>query len=254
MRLLITNDDGIKSYGLHTLVKEMEKEHDVLVVAPSEQRSACGHSVTLHRPLIIREVGIDGIKSKAYSVDGTPADCVKIAVDKILSNRVDIILSGINHGLNLGTDVIYSGTVSAAIEGAIYKIPSIAVSMDIEAGYNDFTAAAAYTREILSYSKKNSLRDDIVLNVNVPAIPKEKIKGIKVCQLGNRIYENCYIETMTESSEIGYKLQGSPSDTDEEDTDIYNIKRGYVTVTPLHYDLTNFKILNEVSNWFKQEV
>lgn len=258
MRILITNDDGIDSKGLHALVREIEKENEVVVVAPSEQKSACGHSVTLHRPLIIKEVKIEGIKSKAYSIDGTPADCVKIAIDKISNSKFDKIISGINQGYNLGTDVIYSGTVSAAIEAAIYKIPSIAVSlgynknMDFEDN-NIYIAAAEYANIILKYSVKNNLSEDIVLNVNVPPIDKNKIKGIKVCQLGNRIYQNCYVEHKIDDGEIGYKISGTANDIDDESTDVYNIKRGYVTVTPLHYDLTNFKILNEVSKWFREE-
>ncbi|QCX32625.1 5'/3'-nucleotidase SurE [Caloramator sp. E03] len=257
MRILITNDDGINSPGLHTLVKQIEEENDVIVVAPSEQRSASGHSLTLHRPLVIREVKIEGIKSKAFSVDGTPVDCVKIAIDKISSYKFDKIISGINQGYNLGTDVIYSGTVSAAIEGAIYKIPSIAVSLGYDETLdfqdrNIYRAAAEYAKIILRYSVKNNMSEDIVLNINVPPIDRDKIKGIKVCQLGNRIYQNCYIESAMEDGTIGYSLTGTPNDIDEENTDVYNIKRGFVTVTPLHYDLTNFKILKDVSQWFRE--
>ncbi|MCX7885325.1 MAG: 5'/3'-nucleotidase SurE [Caloramator sp.] len=258
MRILITNDDGINSSGFHELIKEIEKENEVIVVAPSEQKSACGHSVTLHRPIVIKEVKIDGVKSKAFSVDGTPADCVKIAIEKIVSYKFDKIISGINLGYNLGTDVIYSGTVSAAIEGAIYKIPSMAVSLgyDEAKGFNfreeNFKIAAEYTSKILKYSLNDM--EDVVLNINVPPIEKNEIKGIKVCQLGNRIYQNCYIESPGEDGTLGYKLQGMPRDIDDENTDVYNIKRGFITITPLHYDLTNFKIINEVSNWFKMEV
>lgn len=256
MRILITNDDGINSAGLHELIKEIEKENEVIVVAPREQKSACGHSVTLHRPIVIKEVKIEGIKSKAFSVDGTPADCVKIAIEKIASFKFDKIISGINLGYNLGTDVIYSGTVSAAIEGAIYKIPSMAVSLgydeSIELSFSEdkYRLAAEYTNRILKQSS-NDILNDVVLNINVPPIEKNEIKGIKVCELGNRIYQNCYIESTTKEGEIGYKLQGTPKDIDDENTDVYNVKRGYVTITPLHYDLTNFKIIKEVYKWFK---
>jgi 5'-nucleotidase len=143
MRILIANDDGINSMGLHMLVKEMEKDNEVLIVAPDEQKSASGHSITISRPIVVKEVKIEGIKSRALSVTGTPADCVKIAMEKLLEDKVDVVMSGINHGLNLGTDVIYSGTVSAAIEGVIYKIPSMAISMDVNNKEESLTAAAS---------------------------------------------------------------------------------------------------------------
>lgn len=250
MRLLITNDDGINSYGLHMLVREMEKEHEVVVVAPEEQKSACGHSVTIHKPMRVREVKIEGIKSRAFSVNGTPADCVKIAMEKLLKSRVDMVLSGINQGLNIGTDVIYSGTVSAAIESSIYKIPSMAVSMDIRNGEECYSTAAVYAKDILKIAQMKDIKNDFVLNVNVPWMQSENISGIKICNLGNRIYTNCYIETM-ENGEKFYELNGNPTEGEEEETDVFYVKKGYITVTPLHYDLTNFKVIKEVADWFK---
>lgn len=250
MRILITNDDGINSIGLHMLVKEIEKEHEVLVAAPSEQRSASGHSITIHRPLSVKEVKIESIKSRAFSIDGTPADCVKIARDKIVSGKIDMVLSGINRGLNLGTDVLYSGTVSAAIEGAIYKIPSAAISLELFEGDMDYSAAAVYAAKIINTAYKNSIQNDVVLNINVPYRPISDIKGIKVCHLGNRIYTDCYIETSLDNSCVGFMLGGTVIENDEKDTDVFYLNEGYVTLTPLHYDLTNFKLLSTVENWF----
>ncbi len=132
MRLLLTNDDGINAKGIYALAKELEKNHEVIIVAPDNERSACGHSITLTRPLIVKEIKLEGLKSKAFSVDGTPADCVKIAINKLIDSKIDMVVSGINKGLNLGTDVLYSGTVSAAIEASIYKIPAMAISMEIK--------------------------------------------------------------------------------------------------------------------------
>lgn len=252
MKILITNDDGIESEGLRALALEFEKDNEVVVVAPDSQRSSAGHSITLSRPIIIREVKLEGISSRAFTTDGTPADCVKIGVEKIYKDRFDLIISGINYGTNLGSDVIYSGTVSAAIEGAIFKIPGIALSMDIKNKDIDYSAAVCFARKIISHAIQNHLKNDIVLNINIPALKEEDIKGIKVCQLGNRIYTNCYIETLMDNKEIGYKIQGTPVDDEGEDTDLFNFKKGYITVTPLHYDLTNFKILNEVDSWFKK--
>lgn len=151
MKVLITNDDGINAKGIYVLAKEIEKEHEVIIAAPDNQRSACGHSITLTRPLIIKEVKLEGVESKAYSVDGTPADCVRVAVDKLVDGKVDIVISGINKGVNLGTDVIYSGTVSAAIEAAIYKTPSIAISSEFKDEKENYEIAA---KTVLSVLKK----------------------------------------------------------------------------------------------------
>ena len=257
MNILITNDDGINSTRLHALVKEMEKEHEVIVVAPTIQRSACGHSITIHDPLYVKEVKIEGVKSRTFSVSGTPADCVKIALERLVDGKLDMIISGINYGLNIGTDVLYSGTVSAAIEGAIYKIPSMAFSMDIDSDDNDIIQASRYAVILLKASHECHIKNDMVINVNFPERIDKGIKGIKVCQLGNKVYSNCYIETIADKDEVGYKLKdennnASEEDTDasEEDTDVYYIKNRYITITPLHYDLTNYNVIKNVEKWF----
>jgi 5'-nucleotidase len=250
MRLLLTNDDGISAKGIYALAKELEKNHEVIIVAPDNERSACGHSITLTRPLIVRETKLTGLKSQAFSVDGTPADCVKMAINKLIDGKIDMVVSGINKGLNLGTDVLYSGTVSAAIEAAIYKIPSMAISMDIKKDVETYEMAAKYAGEILQRAKDNNIKNDIVLNVNIPLLKENEIKGIKVCKIGSRLYNNCYIETIGENNETQYEIKGEVKDVHEEDSDTIYFKEGYVTVTPLHYDLTNFKILKDVSEWF----
>lgn len=249
MRILITNDDGINSYGIHMLIKEIERDNEVIVAAPSGQRSACGHSITINKPIVVREVKLEGIKSRTFAVDGTPADCTKIAMEKLVDGKIDYVISGVNYGLNIGTDVIYSGTVSAAIESSIYKIPSIAVSMDIRNGNDGYEIAAKYANDVLNKAQKNLLRDDLVLNVNVPYFGDRKIQGVKVCSLGNRVYTDCYIQTITKEDEMAFELKGEAKDNEVENTDVFYINRGYVTVTPLHYDLTNFKILDEVIGW-----
>ncbi|MBZ9625085.1 5'/3'-nucleotidase SurE [Clostridium sp. FP2] len=250
MRLLLTNDDGINAKGIYALAKELEKDHEVIIVAPDNERSACGHSITLSRPLIVKENVLEGLKSKAFSVDGTPADCVKIALNKLIEGKIDMVVSGINKGLNLGTDVLYSGTVSAAIEAAIHKVPSMAISMQINKNIESYEMAAVYARQILLKAKENNIKSDIVLNVNVPLLKENEIKGIKVCKIGSRFYNNTYIETIGENNETHYEIKGELKDVHEDDSDTIYFKEGYVTVTPLHYDLTNFKILNDVSEWF----
>lgn len=252
MKLLLTNDDGINAKGIYALAKELEKEHEVVIVAPDNQRSACGHSITITDPLFVKELKIDGIKSKAYSVSGTPADCVRIGIDKLVDGKIDMVLSGINNGFNLGTDVIYSGTVSAAIESSIYKIPSIAVSTEINDDIEKYSVAAKYASEILKIVKDSYTKDDVVINVNVPLIPKENIKGIKVCNIGSKTYDFYFMEDTDENNDKRFYLKGALKESEEENTDVYYIKRGYVTVTPLHYDLTNFKILDEVDKVFNK--
>lgn len=250
MRLLLTNDDGISAKGIYALAKELQKDHEVIIVAPDSERSACGHSITITRPLIVREMKISGLKSKAFSVNGTPADCVKIAINKLIDGEIDMVISGINKGLNLGTDVLYSGTVSAAIEAAIYKIPSMAVSMEIKKNIETYEMAAKYAGEILLTAKENNISSDIVLNVNIPLLKEDEIKGIKVCKMGSRLYNNRYLETIGENNETQYEIKGEVKDIHDEDSDTIYFKEGYVTVTPLHYDLTNYKILNETCKWF----
>ncbi|MCB2293056.1 5'/3'-nucleotidase SurE [Clostridium algoriphilum] len=250
MRLLLTNDDGISAKGIYALAKELEKDHEVIIVAPDKERSACGHSITLTRPLIVKENKIKGLKSKAFSVDGTPADCVKIGINKLINGKIDMVISGINRGFNLGTDVLYSGTVSAAIEACIYKIPAMAISMEIKDNIETYDMAAKYAREILLKAKDNNIKSNIVLNVNIPLLKENEIKGIKVCKIGSRLYNNKYIESTGENNETQYEIKGMVKDIHEKDSDTIYFKEGYVTVTPLHYDLTNFSILNDVRKWF----
>lgn len=249
MKLLLTNDDGVNAKGIYTLAKKLEKSHEIIIVAPSVERSACSHSITMREPLIVKEVKLNGIKSKAYSVSGTPADCVKVAVNKLTNGKVDMVLSGINNGVNAGIDVLYSGTVSAAIEAAIYKIPSMAVSSEIEAGNDNYEVAAEYTSDLIEKIKNKYLKDDVVWNLNVPILNKEKIKGIKICRIGGRTY-NSYFEENPINDGKSFQLRGELNNIQDIDTDVHFIKQGYVTLTPLHYDLTNFKILEEVRKLF----
>ena len=250
MRLLLTNDDGINAKGIYALAKELQKNHEVIIVAPDCERSACGHSITLTRPLIVKETKLKGLELKAFSVDGTPADCVKIAINKLIDGKIDMVVSGINKGLNLGTDVLYSGTVSAAIEATIYKIPAMAVSMEIQKNIETYEVAAKYAGEVLLKAIENNIKNDIVLNINIPLLKENEIKGIKVCKIGNRMYNNSYIKTIGENNETQYEIRGVVKDIHDEDSDTIYFKEGYVTITPLHYDLTNFEILNDIGEWF----
>lgn len=250
MKLLVTNDDGIHAKGIYALVRELEKYHEVIVVAPDDQRSACSHSITLTKPIIVREVKLEGLKSKAFSVSGTPADCVRIAVDQILKDNVDMVVSGINRGFNLGTDVLYSGTVSAAVESAVFKIPAVAVSTDVTDNLEDYQTAAEAAADIILKASKNGIKNDVVLNLNVPLLPKEQLSGIKICRIGGRNYNDTFVQIKSENGDMIYEVRGEISDLEDQDVDTCFIKKGYITLTPLHYDMTNFNLINNVGRWF----
>ena len=248
MRILLTNDDGILAEGIYTLAKELEKDHEVILVAPESQRSAQSHAITLFTPLVVKEVNLEGLRSKAYSISGTPADCVRVGLDTLAEGPIDVVLSGINMGLNSGMDILYSGTVSAAIEANVYKVPSIAVSAEWVDGSAYYEVAAKYAKMILEKSKDKLLESNIVLNINTPHVKEENIKGIKICKIGGVIYDYYFME-YNEEGERTLKLKGRRNGELEEDTDRYYLSQGYVTLTPLHYDLTNFKLLEEVKEW-----
>ncbi|MBS5936762.1 5'/3'-nucleotidase SurE [Clostridium sp.] len=250
MKILITNDDGINARGIYALAKEIGKKHEITVVAPREQKSASSHAISIHNPIKIREEKIDD-EFKAYSLVGTPADCTQAGLS-LLCKEVDLVISGINRGINCGTDILYSGTVSAAVEGAIYNVPSIAISMEVdwEREDEDYTKAAKWISKVVDTAEKNYLRNDVVLNVNVPNVDEEEIKGIKVCKLGKSTYKTNYI-LVEENEDMIYEIKGTRNAISEDDSDLYFLSQGYVTLTPLHFDFTNFKILDEVKNIFE---
>ncbi|OSB16321.1 5'/3'-nucleotidase SurE [Clostridium sporogenes] len=250
MNILLTNDDGIDAEGINTLAELLSKYHNVTMVAPENQRSASSHSITIYEPIIVKQVK-KPYDVEAYSISGTPADCVKVALDKLVTDNIDIVISGINKGLNIGNDILYSGTVSAAIEGSMYKVSSIAVSAEfIKNKKENYEIAAKYTLEILSRVKKEDLKNDVVLNLNIPFCSEQEIKGIKVCKVGNKIFNTRFSEEIDEEGNKVLKLEGDINKDIYEGTDVYYIRNKYVTLTPLHYDLTNFNILEETEELF----
>ncbi|MCR1950361.1 MULTISPECIES: 5'/3'-nucleotidase SurE [unclassified Clostridium] len=253
MRILITNDDGINARGIFDLAKEISKKHEIIVVAPREQKSASSHSISIHNPIKIREEKLDD-NFKSYSLVGTPADCTQAGLS-LLGENIDLVISGINRGLNCGTDILYSGTVSAAVEGAIYSVPSIAISMDVDWSREDedYSKAAKWISKIVDIAEKDYLKDNIVLNVNIPNINEEEIKGLKVCKLGKSTYKTNYI-LVEENEDKVYMTKGIRNEILEDDSDLYFLSQGYVTLTPLHFDFTNFKILDEVKDIFEDKV
>ncbi|NLW22756.1 MAG: 5'/3'-nucleotidase SurE [Tissierellia bacterium] len=249
MRLLIVNDDGIYEKGIQKLARELEKDYELTIVAPENQRSAQSHAITLEKSLIVKEVELEGIKSKAYSVSGTPVDCVRVALDKLVKEPVDLVISGVNAGLNVGLDILYSGTVSAAIEAHMYKIPSIALSAKWDNGKINYDLAVNFVKDLLEKSKEQIIKNNIILSINTPLLEEDQIKGVKVCKIGGIVYDYYYMEDGKVKGESTLRIDGRRQHGPEEDTDRYYISKGYITITPLHYDLTNYDLLEEVESW-----
>ncbi len=249
MKILITNDDGIYAKGIYQLAYELQKISDVFIVAPDRQRSATGHAITMHKPLRSKNIKIFDKNFNAWSINGTPADCVKFAIESLLEEKPDLIFSGINSGPNLGTDVLYSGTVSAAIEGAILGYPSVAVSL---ASFDDldYTYAAKFCCLLAEKMIKNELPKETLLNVNIPNCKEEHIKGVNITRLGVRKYKNSFIKRIDPRGQPYYWLGGEIIDEKIDDqTDIYSIKNNYISVTPIHFDLTEFNFIEPLKKW-----
>jgi 5'-nucleotidase len=250
VRILLTNDDGISAPGIQALWKSLAEIGDVAVVAPTSERSATSQAITVHHPIRVDEYCIDQPNVCGWRIDGTPTDCVKIAVEALLDAPPDIVVSGVNHGPNLGTDVLYSGTVSAAIEGAMYGLPAVAFSLNSWQS-QDFTAAANFAKRLVTtVLEKKSLPPHTLLNVNVPAVPERDIKGVKVTKLGVVQYANIFERRLDPRGRTYYWMGGSIVDSQNSpDSDVAAVKEGYITVTPIHFDLTNYKIMDAIQDW-----
>ncbi|HVO67806.1 MAG TPA: 5'/3'-nucleotidase SurE [Syntrophales bacterium] len=253
MRFLLTNDDGVYARGLSALYQELSKDADCLVVAPEVEQSAVGHAITLFRPLMVRRAKKNG-GFIGYAVKGTPADCVKIGIRELSDKPVDLVVSGINLGANVGINVIYSGTVSAATEGIIMGVPSMAISLDAHKDA-DFSFAARFTRKLAAFILNDNPIKNIAINVNIPAIPEEEIKGVVVAKQGKaRLIEN-FEKRMDPRDNIYYWLAGETklSDHEEIDSDACALRHGMISITPIFYDLTRYDVLEELSAKIKQQ-
>lgn len=236
--ILVTNDDGITAPGLRALAETMRSLGEVVVVAPDSPQSAMGHAITINKPLRLDKVKVHG-ESLGYQCSGTPVDCVKLAVNKILHRKPDLCVSGVNHGSNSSINVIYSGTMSAAMEGAIEGIPSIGFSLNDYALDADFTAASHYARIIASHVLKSGLPQYTLLNVNLPALPLSKIKGIKICRQAIAKWEEEFDERIDPNKRTYFWLTGKFINNDNgQDTDEWALANGYVSVVPVQFDFT----------------
>jgi 5'-nucleotidase len=234
--ILVSNDDGIHSDGLRALADVVAAHGRVVVVAPDREQSAVSHALTLHRPL-----RIDEVEPGRYTVDGTPTDCVNLGINAILRERPALVISGINKGANLGDDVTYSGTVSAAMEGTLLGVPSIAVSQ-VGRGSYDFSIAATFTGELVARVLANPLPADTLLNVNVPQFQNgEQPRGVALTRMGKRRYGDAIVEKVDPRGRKYYWIGGEElSFLEEEGTDFDAVSRGCISVTPIHLDLTNY--------------
>ncbi len=248
MNILLTNDDGIYAEGIFALYEELKKIGKVTVVAPSEEQSAIGHAITLSSPLRVKNVRRNG-KYFGYGVSGTPADCVKIAIRKILKRKPDIVVSGINLGPNTGFNVLYSGTVSGATEGTIFGVPSIAVSLATFTN-PDFSFAAKFAAKLAKIVFKKGLPKGTFLNVNVPSLPASKIKGIKIAKQGKTRILETFHKRLDPRKKTYYWLTGEEIKIrGEKNSDIAALKNNYLTITPFHYDMTDYDFINELKSW-----
>ena len=252
MKILVSNDDGILSNGIRALIEAISPIHDVYVVAPDRERSVAGHSLTLHTPLRVEEVDAKYGAKRCWMTTGTPGDCVKLAVNAILSKdeRPDLVISGINHGPNLGADILYSGTVSCAMEGAMTGIPSIATSLaSLRNEYEDFCFAAKFIAELLNRLDTYKIPPKTILNINIPGLEKDDIAGIAITELGNRIFTDDYEKRVDPRGKIYYWMAGELiTEPEDASTDIAAIRNNMISITPVTYEMTRLNIMQELES------
>jgi 5'-nucleotidase len=251
MRLLCSNDDGILAHGLDCLVRAAEPLGEITIVAPDREQSATSHSLTLHHPLRPVRRG-----ERRFQVDGTPTDCVMIAVEALMPERPDFVLSGVNHGQNMGEDVLYSGTVAAAMEGLALGIPSIAISFaggDLRADVGLLDEQIPILTSLLGHlTSLPQFPENTLLNVNLPPLPRGQVRGVKLTRLGRRVYSNSLMPMKDPwGRQIYWIGGGSLTWSGGGDSDFQAIQDGYVSVTPLHLDLTHRDVLDAAESWWR---
>jgi 5'-nucleotidase len=249
--ILITNDDGVTAPGIQNLVEAVKHLGKIVVVAPDKPQSGMGHAITIGQPLRLHKLHtVDNVET--WSCTGTPVDCVKLAVDKVLHRKPDICLSGINHGANHSINVIYSGTMSAAVEAAIESIPSVGFSLLDYRIDADFTGARNYVRLIVEKMLATKLDKHTVLNVNIPAVAPELLKGFKICKQAYAKYEEDFIERNDPHGRHYYWLTGEFVNFDKgKDTDVWALANNYVSVVPVQFDLTNYVLKSKLEKLWK---
>ncbi len=248
--ILVTNDDGITAPGIRALIAVMNEIGDVIVVAPDNPQSGMGHAITVNSTLRCNALTVDDGPQLEYSCSGTPADCVKMAVNEILNKKPDLCVSGINHGANSSINVLYSGTMSAAVEAGIEGIPAIGFSL---LDYNwdaDFETSKAYVRKITLSVLKNKLPEGVVLNVNIPNVKEDEINGIRICRQAKGNYKEDFDKRVSPQGENYYWLTGTFMNLDQgEDTDYWALKNKYVSIVPVQFDMTAHHFIQNLNSW-----
>lgn len=247
--ILVTNDDGVMAPGIRHLVKFMLKVGEVVVVAPDKPQSGMGHAVTITNPLRLEKITVDGGHDE-YSCSGTPVDCVKLAVNRVLKRKPDLLVSGINHGANSSISVIYSGTMSAAIEGSMESIPSVGFSLLDYRFDADFTQAQKYIRQIAANVLEHGLPKGICLNVNIPALKEQEIKGVMVCRQARGNWEEEFDYRKDPRGKDYYWLTGRFNlHENSNETDEWALKNNYISVVPTQFDFTAHDLIQEIKKW-----
>ncbi len=247
MRVLISNDDGVFAPGINRLANALSTFVDIEVVAPDRNRSGASNSLTLSRPIKVKK-----LDNGYYSVEGTPTDCVHLAVTGFLDTEFDMVVSGINEGANLGDDILYSGTVAAAMEGRYLGLPALAISM-VGDNIQHYDTAAIIAKQLVMQLSSHRLPSQTILNINVPDMPLDKIKGMQVTRLGTRHGAEPVVKDQDPRGRPIYwiGLPGAEADAGP-GTDFYAISEGYVSITPLHLDMTNYKMFDQLANWLDE--
>lgn len=247
--ILVTNDDGIDAGGIHALVEVASQFGEVLIVAPDSPQSGMGHAISVHTPLRLKEY-FEHTGHRAYSCSGTPVDCVKLAIYHVLKGRPDLVVSGVNHGSNCSINVLYSGTMSAAVEGAIEGIPSIGLSLLNHDANADFTASKVVAEKVIGQALEHGIPTGTCLNVNIPDIPLKDLKGIRVCRQGQAHWEDEFDTRVDPFGGEYHWLTGQFNAYDKgEDTDMWALNHNYVSLVPTQFDMTAHHVIGNLSNW-----
>jgi len=249
--ILVTNDDGISAKGIFSLVEAVRSFGDVVILAPDKPQSGMGHAITMNHPLRLdRSVLFPELE--AYTCSGTPVDCVKLGIYEILKRKPDLLVSGINHGANTSTNVLYSGTMSAAVEGAMENIPSVGFSLCNYDANADFSVAKHVVLEVVSKMLNGDFPENICLNVNIPDVAIEELKGIKICRQANAFWEDRFDKRFDQFGKPYYWLTGEFETTENDsDTDLYAIEHGFASIVPTQFDMTSYSAINALKNWEK---
>jgi len=248
--ILVVNDDGVTAPGIRTLIRLMKKLGDVIVVAPDGPQSGMGHAITLDSTLHVERVHIDKGDQVEYACSGTPVDCVKLAMNKLVPKKPDLCVSGINHGSNSSINVLYSGTMSAAVEGAIEGIPSIGFSLLDYSHDADFSQCEESVTKIAKQVLENGLPKGTCLNVNIPKVKKEELKGVRICRQANGNWEEEFDERISPQGKTYYWLTGKFVNYDKgEDTDIWALENNYISVVPVMFDVTAHHVIQQLNSW-----